>query len=79
MDPPRRERSPGPLDFRSRNVCPTEKRRQPVESLDRDVTTMKPAAERSKRETVLGSDGIEGGFDPDDVQEPGEFADHRGR
>lgn len=53
-----------------------EKRREPVESLDHDMTTTKPTAHRRERDAVLGIDGIDGGFKPDNVQEPGDLADH---
>jgi len=43
------------------------------------MTTAKPTTRRRERETVLGSDGIDGGFNPDNVQEPGDFAHHRCR
>jgi hypothetical protein len=33
--------------------------------------------QRRERETVLGIDGIGGGFNPDNVQEGGDLADHR--
>jgi hypothetical protein len=57
----------------------TEKRRELVESLDRDMPTSKPTAQRRERDAVLGSDGIDGGVNPDNVQEPGDFAGHRCR
>ena len=57
----------------------TEKRREPVEPLDRDMTTTKPTTQRRERDAVLGSNGIDGGFNPDNVQEPGDLADHRCR
>ena len=79
VDPPLGEGPPRPLDFRSRDVRLTEKRREPVESLDRNMTTTKPTAHRRERETVLGIDGIDGGFNPDNVQRPGDLSDHRCR
>jgi hypothetical protein len=77
MDRPFGEHSPRPLNFQRRDVRLTEKRREPVESLDGDMPTMKPTAQRRERETVLGIDGIDGGFNPDNVQEAGDLADHR--
>ena len=53
-----------------------EKFCEPVEALDRDMTTTKPTTQRRERDAVLGSDGIDGGFHPDNVQEPGDLADH---
>ena len=44
-----------------------EERGEPVESLDRDMTPSKSTTQRRERETVLGSDGISGGFDPHNV------------
>jgi hypothetical protein len=70
VDPPRRERSPRPLDFRSRDVRLAEERREPVEPVDHDMATTKSAAHRRERDAVLGIDGIDGGFNPDNVQEP---------
>jgi hypothetical protein len=75
MDLPRGERSPRPLDFRRRDVRLTEERREPVEPLDRDMTTTKPTTQGRERDAVLGSNGIDGGFNPDNVQEPSDFAD----
>ena len=68
-----------PLDVRGRDVRLSEKRREPVESLDCDMTTTKPTTYRRERDAVLGRDGIDGGFNPENVQEPGDFADHRCR
>jgi hypothetical protein len=56
---------------------PTKKRREPVEPLDRDMTTTKSTTHRREREAILGRDRIDGGLDPDNVQEPGDFANHR--
>jgi hypothetical protein len=56
-----------------------EERREPVEPLDRDMTTSEPTAHRRERETVLGIDGIDGGFNPENMQEAGDLADHRCR
>ena len=53
----------------------TEERREPVEPLDRDMTTTKPTTQGRERDAVLGSDGIDGGLNPDNVQEPSDFAD----
>jgi hypothetical protein len=51
---------------------PTEKRGEPVESLDRDMTTTESTTHRRKREAILGRDGIDGGVNPDNVQETGD-------
>jgi len=79
VDPSRGECPPRPLDVRGRDVRLSEKRREPVESLDRDMPTTKPTTQRRERDAVLGIDGIDGGFNPDNVQEPGDLADHRCR
>jgi hypothetical protein len=79
VDPPRGERPPCSLDFRSRDVRLTEKRRELVESLDRDMMTTKPTTQRRERDAVLGCNGIDGGFNPDYVEEPSDLADHRCR
>jgi hypothetical protein len=75
MDPPSGERSPRPLDCRRRDVRLTEERREPVVPLDRDMTTTKPTTQGRERDAVLGSNGIDGGFNPDNMQEPSDFAD----
>jgi hypothetical protein len=54
VDPPRGERSPRPLDFRSRDVRLPEKRREPVEPVDHDVPTPKPTTQRREGNAVLG-------------------------
>ena len=54
-----------------------EKRREPVEPVDHRVPTPKPPAQRRERDALLRSDGIDGGVNPDNVQEPGDLADHR--
>ena len=51
MDPPRGERPPRPLDVRGRDVRLSEKRREPVESLDRDMPTTKPTTQRRRDPT----------------------------
>jgi hypothetical protein len=76
VDPPRGEPPPLPLDFRRRDVRLSEKRREPVESLDCDMTTTKPTTYRRERDAVLGRDGIDGGLNPENVQEPGDLAAH---
>jgi hypothetical protein len=43
------------------------------------VPTPKPAAQRRERDAVLGDNGIDGAVNPDNVQEPGDLADHRCR
>ena len=43
-----------------------EERREPIESLDCDMPTPKPAAHR----------GIDGGVNPENMQEAGDLADH---
>jgi hypothetical protein len=75
MDPPSGERAPSSLDFWRRDVRLTEERREPVEPLDRDMTTTKPTTQGRERDAVLGGNGIDGGFNPDNVQEPSDFAD----
>lgn len=77
VNPALGECPPRPLDFRSRHVRLAEKRREPVESLDHDMPTTKSTAHRRERDAVLGIDGINGGVNPDDVQEPYDLADHR--
>lgn len=67
------------LDFQSRDVRLAEERREPVESLDHAMTTPKAAAHRRERDAVLGVDGIDEGVNPDNVQEPGDLANHRCR
>jgi hypothetical protein len=47
--------------------------------MDGRVPTPKPAAQRRERDTVLGDNGIDGAVNPDNVQEPGDLADHRCR
>jgi len=54
-----------------------EEGREPVKPLDHRVPTPKPAAQRGEGDAVLGIDGIDGGVNPDNVQEPRDFADHR--
>jgi len=53
-----------------------EEGREPVKPLDHRVPTPKPAAQRGEGDAVLGIDGIDGGVNPDNVQEPRDFADH---
>jgi hypothetical protein len=52
---------------------------EPVESLDRDMLATKPTPHRRERDAVLGSNRIDGGFNPENVQEPGDLAGHRCR
>jgi hypothetical protein len=70
VDPSRGERPPRSLDLRRRDVRLAEEGREPVEPLDHRVPTPKPAAQRRERDAVLGIDGIDGGVNPDNVQEP---------
>jgi len=67
VDRSRGEHPPRPLDVRGRDMRLAEERGEPVESLDRDMTPSKSTTQRRERETVLGSDGISGGFDPHNV------------
>jgi hypothetical protein len=77
VDPSRGERPPRSLNLRRRDVRLAEEGREPVKPLDHRVPTPKPAAQRGEGDAVLGIDGIDGGVNPDNVQEPREFADHR--
>ena len=54
-----------------------EEGREPVKPLDHRVPTPKPAAQRGEGDAVLSIDGIDGGLNPDHVQQPRDFADHR--
>ena len=76
MNPPGGKRPPRALDLRRRDVRLPEERREPVEPVDHRVPTPKPAAQRRERDAVLGRDGIDGGVNPDNVQEPGGLAAH---
>ena len=77
VDPSRGERPPRSLNLRRRDVRLAEEGREPVKPLDHRVPTPKPAAQRGEGDAVLGIDGIDGGVNPDNVQEPRDFADHR--
>ena len=76
MNPPGGKRPPRALDLRRRDVRLPEERREPVEPVDHRVPTPKPPAQRRERDAVLRSDGIDGAVNPDNVQEPGDLADH---